>query len=467
GGTLTTTNFGVAGNMTVTGAGSTATASGVTAVGFFGPGSLTTANGAVFNCQGGSEIDPSVPELGIPSVLVTGPGSTWNVGGPALLVGTGSTEGPGMLTIANSGVVNVTGFMAVGDVTGASTVTVTGAGSVLNALDSLTIGASNCGCNLVGTLTVAAGGVVNSPGPTSIGAGSTLNLGTGGLAGAIVTPAIVNDGQIAANFIDTLTLAANVSGAGALSKARPGTLILTGNNTYTGATTINGGTLIVNGSIANSTVTVNAGGRLGGTGTLGNAIINGGTLSPGNSIGTLTVNGNLVMTAAASYLVEISPTSADRTNVGGSATLAGTVQAAFAPGSYVTRTYTILSAAGGRSGTFNALTTTNLPANFTASLSYTATDVILNLTAALGALTPLGVPNAPSTCAFSINQCNVANAINAFFNNGGTLPPAFANLFGLTGVNLGNALTQLSGEAATGAQQAAFQLTNQFLGIML
>src|SRR5262249_60330006 len=81
-------------------------------------------------------------------------------------------------------------------------------------------------------------------------------------------------------------------------------------------------------------------------------------------------------------------------------------------------------------------------------------------------------PSGPSgpgalACAFSINQCNVANVINAFFNNGGALPPAFANLFGLTGVNLGNALSQLSGEAATGAQQAAFQLTNQFLGIML
>src|SRR5262249_51168809 len=39
--------------------------------------------------------------------------------------------------------------------------------------------------------------------------------------------------------------------------------------------------------------------------------------------------------------------------------------------------------------------------------------------------------------------------------------------FRLTGANLGNALSQLSGEAATGAQQGAFQLTNQFLGIML
>ena len=143
----------------------------------------------------------------------------------------------------------------------------------------------------------------------------------------------------------------------------------------------------------------------------------------------------------------------------GSATLAGTVQAAFAAGSYATRTYTILSAAGGLGGTtFNTLTTSNLPAGFTASLSYTATDAILNLTAALGAL---------GTGGLNINQSNVANALNAFFNNGGALPPAFVTIFGLTGANLANALTLLSGEAATGAQQGAFQLTNQFLGIML
>jgi hypothetical protein len=35
------------------------------------------------------------------------------------------------------------------------------------------------------------------------------------------------------------------------------------------------------------------------------------------------------------------------------------------------------------------------------------------------------------------------------------------------GGNLANALTFLSGEPATGAQQPAFQLMNQFLGIML
>jgi autotransporter-associated beta strand protein/T5SS/PEP-CTERM-associated repeat protein len=434
GGTLQTIDVLVAGNMIVTGAGSTVTASGVTVVGFFGPGSLTIANGGVFNSQGGSEIDTFVPELGIPSVLVTGPGSTWNVGGPALFVGGGSTEGPGMLTVANGGTVNATAPMSIGDVTGASTVTVTGTGSVLNALNSLMIGGDNgCGCNLVGTLTIADGGVVNSPGPTSIGAGSTLNLGSGGLAGAINTPAIANDGQIIANFTDTLTLAAAISGTGTLTKIGPGTLVLTATNTYSGATTIDGGTLIVNGSIANSSVTVNAGGTLAGTGTVGTTTINGGgTFAPGNSPGTMTVAGNLAFQSGALYVVQVTPSTASSTNVtaAGSAALAGTVQAVFAAGSYVSRNYTILSAAGGRIGTFNALTTTNLPAGFHASLSYTATDVNLNLTAALGGLTTLGVPNAPSTCAFNINQCNVANALNAFFNNGGTLPGAFANIFG-------------------------------------
>jgi uncharacterized protein YhjY with autotransporter beta-barrel domain len=161
--------------------------------------------------------------------------------------------------------------------------------------------------------------------------------------------------------------------------------------------------------------------------------------------------------------VQVNPSTASSANVtaGGSATLAGTVQAAFTAGSYATRTYTILSAAGGLNGTtFNTLSTSNLPAGFTASLSYTATDAILNLTATLGHPSALA-------CGFSLNQCNVANALNAFFNNGGALPPAFVTIFGLTGANLANALTLLSGEAATGAQQGAFQLTNQFLGIML
>src|SRR5260370_7433704 len=173
----------------------------------------------------------------------------------------------------------------------------------------------------------------------------------------------------------------------------------------------------------------------------------------------MTVAVNLAFQSGALYVVQVNPSTASSTSVtsGGIATLAGSVQAAFAAGSYATRTYTILSAAGGLGGTtFNTLTTSNLPAGFTASLSYTATDTILNLSATLGA-----APSGPGAlaCAFSVNQCNVANALNAFFNNGGPLPANFLPIFNLTGANLATALTLLSPHPPTAAHQPPPQPT--------
>ena len=53
------------------------------------------------------------------------------------------------------------------------------------------------------------------------------------------------------------------------------------------------------------------------------------------------------------------------------------MQANFAPGSYLSRSYTILSAAGGRTGTFDAFTTSGLPAGFQPTLTYTGTTAVL------------------------------------------------------------------------------------------
>jgi outer membrane autotransporter protein len=338
------------------------------------------------------------------------------------------------------------------------------------------------GANTYSGGTTIAGGLINFNAASNFGTGPIL-LNGGGLQWAAGTSTDISSrlaafGALGATFDtngNTVTLASTLSGIGGVTKTGAGALVLAGTDTYSGPTTVAAGTLTVNGSIANSAVTVNSGAMLSGTGTVGGLTINSGaTFAPGNSPGTMTVQGNLAFQSGALYLVQVNSTTASNTVVSGSATLAGTVQAAFAAGSYATRTYTILSAAGGLGGTtFNTLTTSNLPAGFTASLSYTATDAILNLTATLGQpVGPSSGPSAPSgpgalACAFSLNQCNVANGLNAFFNNGGALPPAFVTIFRLTGANLGNALSQLSGEAATGAQQGAFQLTNQFLGIML
>jgi outer membrane autotransporter protein len=76
----------------------------------------------------------------------------------------------------------------------------------------------------------------------------------------------------------------------------------------------------------------------------------------------------------------------------------------------------------------------------------------------LGFLLPTNAPT---------NVFNVANNIDAFTNGGGTLPSSFDGLFTLTPDQLSAALSQLSGEAATGAQTGAFQLMNSFLGLMV
>ncbi len=252
----------------------------------------------------------------------------------------------------------------------------------------------------------------------------------------------------------------NGGSGGSLIKVGAGTLTLTNTETYTGATAVDAGTLLVNGSIAASSgVTVNSGGTLGGTGTVSSTTVeSGGTFAPGNSTpGTsITVSGSLAFLSGAMYLIQVSPATASFANVTvGTASLNGTVDAAFAPGTYMQKQYTILMSTGGINGTFASLSTMNLPADFAASLSYSPNDVFLNLNAAIS---PTGL---------NVNQQNVANALNTFFNSGGTLPPNFVTVFGLTGPALANALTQLDGEVATSADKGAFLMLSEFLGVML
>ena len=116
----------------------------------------------------------------------------------------------------------------------------------------------------------------------------------------------------------------NISGHGGLTKQGIGTLVLTGNNSYAGPTLINQGLLAVNGSVT-SDVTVQNAGVLGGSGTVGSLTArSGGTVAPGNSIGTLNVTRNLSFEPGSRYAVEVAPNGqSDRIQSNGSATIGG------------------------------------------------------------------------------------------------------------------------------------------------
>ncbi len=99
--------------------------------------------------------------------------------------------------------------------------------------------------------------------------------------------------------------------------------------------------------------------------------------------------------------------------------------------------------------TFAGVTNVGLPSGASDSLSYDADDAYLNLVAGFTNYTGL-----------NINQQNVANALTNYFNSNGGVPAAF---FGLSP----GGLTQIDGEAATGAADGAFKMMDQFLNLML
>jgi autotransporter-associated beta strand protein len=119
-----------------------------------------------------------------------------------------------------------------------------------------------------------------------------------------------------ANAISGVISDNNTAGGGLVSvtKAGSGRWILSGANTYTGATTVSAGSLIVNGnqSAATGALTVSSGATLGGSGTIGGATTISGIHSPGNSPGIQTFANGLSYSNGSTFVWELN----DNVNTG-------------------------------------------------------------------------------------------------------------------------------------------------------
>ncbi|MCO7400880.1 S8 family serine peptidase, partial [Stenotrophomonas maltophilia] len=175
--------------------------------------------------------------------------------------------------------------------------------------------------------------------------------------------AVVNDGVLELNGANTLTSAVEVKGGQFLLN---GSLVSTALNTTGGVSTVSaggvldhsnlvvdGGVISFNGTQTGGNTTVGANGLLKGVGTLGTTRVDG-IIAPGNSIGTLTINGDYMQGATGVFASELAPGGrSDQLHVTGTATLDGTLVALPEPGVYyLGEQFNILRADGGINGQF-------------------------------------------------------------------------------------------------------------------
>jgi len=360
--------------------------------------------------------------------------------GSATVINSGSITGT-----LNYGIWSVTSYATVTNNAGAS---ITGGQYGISAADS---GSSvfNAGTISGGTAAIQFAGTGNT---LTLAPGSVI---TGNVLGTDSDTFQLGGTGTATFDVSQIDPAGQYQGFGTFNKIDSSIWTLTGTGTFAGPVNVNGGTLNVDGDISSASgVTVNVGGTLSGTGIVGDTTVIGGTFAPGSgTAGTsMTVNGTLGFDAASTYAVNVSPSAASSANVSGTATLGGaTVNAIFTPGSYISKRYTILTAAGFGGSTFGAITSTNTPAAITSALSYDLTHVYLDLTLNF---------STPAANTLNGNQNNAANAIIGYFNSTGGVPAAFASLDA-------NGLAQVSGQPGASTAQAGITATGQFVNAIV
>jgi outer membrane autotransporter protein len=429
---------GSTGTVNVDGIGSTWTNSGNLFVGNMGDGTLYITNGGSVESSDGH----IGQNTGSGTVTVDGAGSAWNMRRLRM-----ASSGNGILNISNGATVTTSDSAILSsDSDSVATVTVDGTGSTLSIGSHLSLGSGG-----TGTLTIANGGAVSvDSGSETVyiaeGSGSTGTLNIGAAAG---------NAAVAAGTLDAATIEFG-DGTGKLVFNHTDTAYnFNADIAGTGDVDIYSGTTYFNGTISSDATTTVFGGTLGGSGTLDDISVNsGGTFAPGNSVGTINV-ANVTYNAGSTYEVELNDggfvagTNNDVTIASGTATInGGTVNVIPENGTddgstYTYGTYTILTAAGGVSGTFDSVTDSYVFLNF--NLGYDANNVYLTSQQATEFI----------DVAQTYNQNSVANAVDAL-GSGNEVYDQLLTIIG-TADDARAAMDDLSGEIHASARSAMIE----------
>ncbi len=330
---------------------------------------LSPSSPVSFANVAGAILDISAFDNQIASLAGGGPlGGNVNLGANTLTLGNDTSATSYAGAISGAGGINKIG-MATQTFTGTNTytgITIISVGTLkINSVTALPLG-GNVGLTGSGTKLDLSG------------AGGAVTIGdlTGGNAAAIVDAGANN--LTFGTATPTATFFGNIQGSGTLTKQNSGTVILSGVNAFSGPTDVTGGTLIVNGSLASSPMTVEVGATLGGTGTVGDVTLKG-TVSPGNSIGTINT-GAFTFNSGSSYLVELSNAASDVVAATGVVTISpgATLNLASVGLTSPLSSYTIITSTMPLVGSGNFTLVNPFP-RFNFAVQYDPTDVMLVL----------------------------------------------------------------------------------------
>jgi autotransporter-associated beta strand protein len=248
-----------------------------------GAGTTLTINGAVDGSVGLSKVGDGL-------LVLNGPG-TWTggttFGGGILRQGAATSLPSGTALTFSGGTFDLNGFdRTITNLSGTGGLILGSAELTLNQAVPGTFTGSISG---VGRITKTGSGTLTLVGTNSYSGGTTVSAGTLVGDASSLQGNILNDAELVFDQAVAGTFAGSVTGNGSLTKTGPGALALSGLNDVAGGTSVAAGTLSVDGTLFGPII-VETGATLAGTGSVGAVqVLSGGTISPGNSIGTLSL----------------------------------------------------------------------------------------------------------------------------------------------------------------------------------